>query len=127
MSGLAKTAEAVKPVEPIVHKEGAKLTSSEGEFNYLGVPVDMYRHFNLDLGKASQAKLEKIDFINGWLKQTQESVGDRLMELRRIESKLGMSGMDSRIDRVWQYMRLSSNMKEMEKRMKSMEQRGGDW
>lgn len=127
MSGLAKTAEEVKPVEPVVHAEGAKLTSSEGEFNYLGVPVDMFRYFNLDLGKASSSKLEKVDYINGWLKESNESVGDRLMELRKIENKIGMSGMDSRIDKVWQYMRLSKNMKEMEKKMKAMEQRGGDW
>lgn len=127
MSGLAKTAEASKPVEPVVHSDTPKLTSSEGEFNYLGVPVDMFRYFNIDLGKASQSKIEKVDYINGWLKESNESVGDRLMELRKIENKLGMSGMDSRIDKIWQYMRLSKNMKEMEKKMKAMEQRGGDW
>lgn len=127
MSGLAKTAEEVKPVEAVVHPETPKLSSSNGEFNYMGVPVDMFRYFNVDLGKESQAKLEKIDFINGWLKEKSESIGDRLMELRRIENKLGMSGTDSRVDKIYRYMRLSSNMQEMEKRMKAMEQRGGDW
>lgn len=100
-------------------------TMSSGEIGYLGIPVDIYAHFGIELSKASEAQREKMALINSGIDG--ETLGDRMLKLRDIERKLGMSGMDSRLDKVYRYIRISSEIKDLEKRRKSMEVHGGNW
>lgn len=121
MSGLAKTAESEKPIEKIVHPEAPLSTSSSGEMQYLGIPVDMYAFFDLDLAKASEKQRDKMNFINQTLSKKHESQGERLMALKDMTRKFGMSGFDTNLEKVYRYLRLSSDIEDLENRRRALE------
>jgi hypothetical protein len=118
MSGLAKTAESVAPVK-VEHSESPLSTMTSGEVAYMGVPVDLYSFFNLDLSKASEKQRERMGYI--YSKLDGETLGERLKHLKEIEWKLGRAGFDSMLDKVNRYIRMGDEVKELELRKKSME------
>lgn len=124
--GLAKSAESVQ-VKAVEHSANPLNTSSSGELSYLGVPVDIYGYFGLDLNKASNSQREKMLQINRYVSDGDATIGDRMMKIRQIERKLGMGGMDSRIDKIYRYIRLSENIRDLEARRKALEVSGGNW
>lgn len=124
--GLAKSAQSVSPVT-VVHSKDAQLSSTNGEVAFLGIPVDYYGHFGIDLNRATEKQREKMAYMSKWLSEKHETLGDRLLELRKLEGRIGMTGTDSRIDKVYRYMRLSDNIKDLEKQRQALEARGGNW
>lgn len=119
--GLAKSAEASIPASPVTHAETPKNSSISNEVTFMGVPTTYYTYFNVDMGRIEGADREKLGFINGWLGESTSSLGDRLIKLKEIERKIGMSGFDSRISKVYNYMRISSQISDFEKQRKALE------
>jgi hypothetical protein len=118
MSGLAKTSESVVPVK-IEHSANPLSTMTSGEVAYMGVPVDLYSFFDLDLAKASEKDRERMGYI--YSKLEGETLGEKLSSLKQIEWKLGRAGFDKMLDKVNRYVRMGDEVKELELRRKSME------
>lgn len=117
--GLAKTAVAQAPNKPVEHAPSPLSTMTYGEVAYMGVPVDMYGFFDVDLGKATDKQRERMGYIYSQLQG--ETLGEKLMALKQIEWKLGRSGFDSMLDKVNRYLRMNEDIRELELRKKSME------
>jgi hypothetical protein len=117
--GLAKSAVSVEATKPIVHPASPLSTMTSGEVAYMGVPIDMYAFFNLDLSKASEKQRERMGYI--YSKLDGETLGERLLSLKQIEYKLGRAGFDSMLDKVNRYLRMGDEVKDLELRRKSME------
>lgn len=118
MEGLAKTSESVN-VAPVVHPSSPLSTTSAGEMLYSGVPVDMYAHFGIDLGKATSKEKERMGYV--YSKLEGETLGDKMLKLKDIEYNLGRAGFDSMLDKVNRYIRLGDEIKELEKRRNALE------
>lgn len=128
MNGIAKDSAAQKTI----HVEHAPLPQKTADNNQVdtplsfeGVPVDLYRYFSLDIANAPQGKVEKMQAIYQALQG--ETMGDKISKLREYENRIGMSGVDSRIDKLYNYLKLSRQSEEIVKKMKAMEDRGGNW
>lgn len=92
-------------------------------FEYNGVPVDFFRHFDLDMSKAGEKELQKLRDIYAWSKSDTESLGDALVKVSRIESQLGLGGFDKMYNKVWNWVRITTQMEDLNNRRESMRKR----
>ena len=114
---LAKTAEqAVPQVAPITDHPEVK----ETPIVYDGVPMDMYAYFGLDMHRVGQSTKDKLRDIFEWSRGESPSLGEALIKVRDLESQLGSGGYETKYDKMWRYIRLSQNIKELDKRRESL-------
>jgi len=116
--GIAKSvavAEAPKP------QEASKPAVENYEYN--GVPVDFFRHFDLEMSKSGDRELQKLKDIYSWAKKDTETLGDALVKISRLESQLGSGGFDRRYDKVWNWVRITTQMEDLNNRRESMRKR----
>lgn len=118
MEGLAKTS-AVREIKPVEHPASPLSTMTSGEVAYLGVPIDLYSFFDLDLAKASDKQRERMGYIYNQLEG--DTIGNKMVSLKQIEWKLGRSGFDSMLDKINRYLRMKEEIRDLELRSKSME------
>lgn len=117
--GLAKTADSPISNKPVTHDISALSTMSSGEVAYMGVPIDLYGFFNLDLSKATDKQRERMGYVYSQLEG--DTLGNKMMKLKDIEWKLGRGGFDSMLDKMNRYLRMNQDIKDLELRKKSME------
>lgn len=125
MEGMLKEVQKSEPLE-IKHVTPLSQTSC-GELEYAGIPVDYYNYFGLDMGKITEKQREKLGVIASLLKPDGETLGDRLTALRSLERKLGRDPLNGRLDSVYNHMRLTSRIKDLEKQRMALETSNGNW
>jgi hypothetical protein len=84
-----------------------------------GVPVDIFRHFNIPMDMADNKQKEMLREIAGWAFEG-ESIGDGLQKIRNLERKLGMAGYRETYSKVWQWIKLQKQVDELSKRQNSL-------
>jgi len=88
-----------------------------------GIPLDIYSFFETSSENSNPKEKDKLrdvyEFIKGRCEEP--TLGNILHSLSVMESKLGLGGYAKRLDRVWNYVRLSRQVDELDKRRKSME------
>lgn len=88
------------------------------------VPPDMYSFFSLPLS-ADEKDINKLKVISDWAKTETNggSEGDMLQKLCDLRTKLGYSGTDNPIDKIFNYCRMTMYMREIEKRRDALSRR----
>lgn len=92
-------------------------------FSYDGLPLDIYVFFNSSFDNSSPRDRDKMRDIYEYSSGKHEKpvLGDILQTMRDIESKLGYSGYDRKLDKVWNWVRLSRYTDDLDKRRRALE------
>jgi len=117
MEGIAKTAGQLTPitVAPISPNNGIST------LNYEEIPVDVYRHFDLNMGLVESKDIDELKAISSWAFKDAETVGDAMLNIRNLEMKLGTpTGHESRINRVSNWVRLQKQIDDLKNRQESI-------
>ncbi len=117
--GLAKNTEQTAPV---VIDAQPKDGIMKYEFN--GIPVDVLRYYGVymeDLNEPQTKRLKEVcEIVSQEL--TDPSIGNLMDYLNKIDLKLGATPIgESRVNRVWGYLKLQKNIREMEQRQRAYE------
>ena len=120
---LAKSAE--QPTATT--KEPAPQSSTPStSFTWEGIPIDIFRQFNADLGTLELKEISKIRDIYEWAKATSEepTLGNIMQKISRIENQLGAPHLnDKRWDKVWMWVKTTKQIEDLEKRRDSLRSR----
>lgn len=122
---LAKTAPQPVVETPQETQVIVEQKTTAPDISYSGVPLDLYRYFNLDLGTVNEKEVSRLKDILTWAKQDTQSLGDAMVKISHIERELGMGGFEKRHERVWNWVRLSLNINDLEARRESLRKENG--
>jgi len=121
--GLAKTAEDVKP-KTVSQPEPVNVESA---FIYDGIPIDIARYFNEDVFNLPNKEKDKVVDIYNWAKErvgSEGTLGDVMMRISTLERQLGSPALgEKRYDKMWNWVKLSFNIEDLDKRRKALERR----
>ena len=119
---LAKTAEETVTVPQVTITSSAPPTTAGYEWQ--GVPIDVLRTFNIELGTIPARELEKIKDITSWAKAkvgSEYTIGDLLQKISDVKTKLGSPNAGERqYDKVWEYIKSQRVIDEHLKRQQSL-------
>lgn len=122
---LAKTAE---PDLPLQDNSAIKIVAPEAQglsnYEWSGIPIDLIRHFGVELGQIPAKDLEILKDISSWTKTKggiELSIGDRLQELSKIQRELGAPRLNEKsYAKVHQFMKMQRIIDEMRNRQDSL-------
>ena len=112
------------PVQPT-----AQVTSSEmlsGDLSFAGIPVDIYRHFGVEIGHVEDKDVGKLKDILAWAKAKCEepTMGNVLSRISSLENQLGQPELGQRrYDKMWNWVRLSRSIDDLDKKRESLRKR----
>lgn len=87
-----------------------------------GVPLELMEFFTLDMKDLNDSTARKINDIYTFLKPKVKSMGELLMEIRRVERKIGAPALtETRYGKVWNWLKLSNRINDLEKQRKAYE------
>lgn len=121
-SGLAKTAESVHTAPaPVVHAESKPFEYTGNAWD--GIPIEMYRHFGIELSRLDQRTSDKLAKIFGYFKKQDgvSNIGDLLLKVKEGERKLGRGGIQSSLDKLYNWVGISDHIDSMQKQRMAME------
>ena len=90
---------------------------------YEGVPFDVYQYFSTAIESSTPNDRDKLRDIYEFVKKDGMSIGDVMSGISDIENRLGLGGGERRFDRVWNWVRMSKHIKDIEARRASLERR----
>lgn len=117
---LVKTAPPATPAVPVTASETHK------DLEWAGIPVDIYNHFNVELGKADEKETKKLKDIYEWAKSRCEepTLGNVMSRVASLENQLGVPDIGTRrYDKMWNWVRLSRQMEDLDKRREVLRKR----
>lgn len=121
-SGLAKTAESVTQTSaPVVHAESKPFEYTGNAWD--GIPIEMYRHFGVELSRLDQRTSDKLRNIYSFYKKQDgvSNIGDLLLKVKEGERKLGRGGIQSGLDKLYNWVGISEHIDSMQKQRKALE------
>jgi hypothetical protein len=111
---IAKSTQTNTPSTPV------SVAPLQGQtYMHDGVPVDIYRHFNIRMEEADSKTKDMLRDVSTWAFEG-ESIGDGLQKIRNLERKLGMSGYRETHSKVWNWIKLQKQVDELTKRQNSL-------
>jgi hypothetical protein len=114
---IAKSSPSLTPESP---SQASVISPLQGQtYMHDGVPVDVFRHFNIPMEMADNKTKDMLREIAGWAFEG-ESIGDGLQKLRNLERKLGMAGYRETHSKVWNWIKLQRQVDELTKRQNSL-------
>jgi hypothetical protein len=117
------TQEVVKSPEKPVAPPPTGIAGYEWE----GVPIDVFRHFGVEMGTVPTKDIEQLREITSWAKSKcadEPSIGNILQKISYIRSQLGSPSLNEKsYAKVWQFVKAQRVIDEMTKRQDSL--RGG--
>jgi len=119
--GLAKAVEA-QPQTDVVPQVQPPDGIMNHEWN--GVPIDLLRYYGIHLEEATPQQTKRLremcEIINDEL--TEKTIGNIMGYLNNLDLKLGATPVgENRLDRMWSYLKLHKNIKEMQLRQRAYE------
>lgn len=117
---IAKSA----PSSPVVQVESTKPATAISDFLYDGVDVSMYNFFGVDMKDATEADKARLKDIYEWAIDGGKTLGDGMLRIRNLETQLGQPpiGM-TRINKLWNWVKISKQIGELQKRQDALENR----
>ena len=88
-----------------------------------GVPWDVYSFFGASHETLSTPDKDKLKDIYEFFKADNKTRGDIMQDISNLESRLGMAGSVSRVDRVWNWISLGRKIRDLELRKQALERR----
>ena len=106
--------------EPITPKDSSPppaTVTSPKDIGWEGVPLEIYRFFNLPIPTADSKDIGQIKTIYKWASNETESTGDAMLKIRELERKLGTPAIgETRFTKLWNWIAIDLHCKELEKR-----------
>lgn len=121
MPGLAKSAEVATP--STVTQSPTNTAVQGAMMEWEGVPIDLYRQFNVELGTVPGKEIAKLKDIYEWAKTKCEepTIGNILQRINSIENQLGSPALgDKRWDKIWNWVKISRQMDDLDKRREAL-------
>ena len=116
-TGIPKSAQ---PTEPTV-VQYTEVKEGMGTVQYQEVPMDVYRHFNIDIGSVDTKEVEKLKAISGWAFKDVDSIGDGMQKIRQLQMKLGSPHLrDKSWDKVFNWVSIQKHINDLEKRQEAL-------
>ena len=107
--------ETQVPEVPVVSSE------VHAGLEWMGVPMDVYRHFGVEVSTVDEREAKKLKDIYEWSKQGSVDLGSALMKINQIETQMGAADLGSRrYDKIWNYVRLSGHIDDLSKRREAL-------
>jgi hypothetical protein len=122
--GLAKTAEQPKKETP--QEPTPALSEAMGTIEWAGVPVDLFRFFNVDLGTTPQDDIKELKDIYDWakLKCDEPTIGNILQKISSLETQLGSPNLgEKRFSKMWVWVKMSKQIDDLDKRREALRKR----
>jgi hypothetical protein len=93
-----------------------------------GIPMEMFNHFNIEMESLTDKDRKQLREVYEMLDGSEKEIGDFLMELRRIENRLGQPAhTETRFGKIWHWAKLQGRIKSMQKQQMAMEVRVNAW
>jgi hypothetical protein len=106
--GLAKSSET-QVIEPPVHKTPDAIHS---QMAWEGVPVEVYRYFGVDVGKADGRDIDQLKYI--YQLASKDSDGDinkTLHQINQWEIKVGAPRITETVySKIWNYVKIQDHI-----------------
>lgn len=117
MEGIAKS--AVTNV-PRIEKSEHSLTGLS-TYDYDGIPIDVLRFFNIDLGDIPRRDRDQMASISKWAFDGAETLGQGMKRLRDLEIKLGTPRLDeTRAGRLYNWVKLQYQIDDLKQRQEAV-------
>ena len=124
---LAKSAPQTEPsptlTAPVI---GSPMAAGTAKFEWEGIPMDILRTFNVELGNIPTKDLEQLRGISEWAKEQvgpEGSIGDMLQAISKVQRQLGAPVLNQRgFTKVAEFVKMQKVIDEMRKRQDSMKQ-----
>jgi hypothetical protein len=124
---IARTPEQVQETHPVSPRHEAP--AGIAAFEWQGIPIDVCRHFNVELGTIPTKDLEQLKEITEWAKlktADEPSIGNILQKIAGVQRQLGTPALNEKAySKVWQFIKAQRVIDEMTKRQESL--RGSAW
>ena len=111
--GIAKSSK------PVVAQTIVAPTTTQPVMNIDGAPLDVLRHFDIDYTTADSKEIGKARQVYELLSPG-KTIGDLLISIKEIEGKIGLSGYENRLNRVWNYIQINKQIEDLQKRQEAM-------
>jgi hypothetical protein len=125
MSLAKSSAVETQSVQPQIAPPPSGIAGYEWE----GVPVDIFRHFQVEMGTMPTKDIEQLRDITKWAKSRtvdEPSIGNVLREVSRVQRELGAPALNERnYSKVWRFIKAQMVIDEMTKRQQSL--RSSPW
>ena len=120
---LAKSAPSEVPDSATDSNLTEISNNPQQSFTVDNLPIDLARYFSVNPFKADDKSKKQLTDILKWSQPEGEdlSLGDVLQKLRKLEQRLGTpTSGETRQDKVWNYLKMDSYVKEARKRRDSL-------
>lgn len=97
-------------------------------YEWQGIPIDIMRHFNVELGTVPPKDIQQLKDITNWAKSKvdEPTIGNVLQKISKIQSQLGSPALNEKqYSKIWQWVKLQSITEDIVKRQESL--RAGRW
>ena len=119
MEGIAKSAPQPSTQTTTTTPTPTSTETPAGTLIWEGVPIDLYRQWNINLGTIPQQEISKLKDIYEWAKTKcdEPTIGNVLQKISSLENSLGSPAIgEKRWDKVWNFIRLQRQIDDLEKR-----------
>ena len=118
--GLAK--EVVTEVQPV--EQSQPVSDGVMSHEWEGVPVDIWRYYGVYPEDNTPEKANRLKEINDIVSEglEEKTIGNVMQYLSNLDLKMGATPIgESRLNRVWAYLKMTQNIRETQKRQRSFE------
>lgn len=125
MEGLAKSAELPKQADKKDNVGKSDADSFAIKYPWSDIPYEVFNHFDIDMFKADDKTINEIRdiyrYIQNELPKDNQSIGDVLIRLSEMRRSLGIPRFHEKAwNKLYNYVRISSNIKELEKQREAL-------
>ncbi len=121
---LAKTATPQIAPQPTTSAQ----PSGVAGYEWQGVPIDVIRHFSVEMNSIPPRDIQQLKDITSWAKSKvdEPTVGNVLQKIATIQRQLGSPNLNEKsYSKVWQWVKLQSITEDIAKRQESL--RASKW
>mgnify|MGYP000243789763 CR=1 FL=1 len=97
-------------------------------YEWQGVPIDVIRHFSVEMNSIPPRDIQQLKDITSWAKSKvdEPTVGNVLQKIATIQRQLGSPNLNEKsYSKVWQWVKLQSITEDIAKRQESL--RASKW
>jgi hypothetical protein len=110
--------------KPQTQEEPLQTSLSDGIMQWEGVPVDILRYFDMELGTTPQKDVGKLKDVFEWAKdkcKDEPSMGNIMQKISILENQLGAPAIDEkRFSKMWVWVKMSKHIDDLEKRREAL-------
>ena len=119
IQGMAKEAPTPQVVETT--KVTPVAEQSTADIGWNGVPMSVYRFFNVDFGREEQRNLDQIKEVYNWAKDGISEEGDMLRKISSLQIRLGAPGVgQQRHTKLYNWVLLNRNITNLLKQREAL-------